>query len=150
MHARRFPDRHRYLYDYEEDGELRTSAEEWYVGFSLGVELRAEAWKPLMDDPEFSGLLAPMVAFSYEPAWNDAIAGHDPDAVREMLIEFLPEAVKAIHLYWQPERENNPKKASGVVVQNVRLGGGPKRGRNAPYRGGGKKPKQCSGRPAKR
>jgi uncharacterized protein len=134
------------VYAYEEEVELKTSAEEWCIGFGLGVHLRAEAWKPLIEDPEFSGLLAPIVAFSWEPAWNEAIAGGDPDEVREMLIEMLPEAVKAIHQYWLPRREKRPP---GIVTENIRLGGSAQRGRKAP-REGEKTPKQCSSRPAKK
>lgn len=139
------------LYDYEEDGKQKTSAEEWCIGFSLGVHMRTKAWQPLMEDPEFSELLAPIVAFSYQPAWEEVTSGRDADEVRQALVAILPEAVKAIHQYWQAEREEDKNKGRGVVTKNARLGGGAKRRRTAPSGGGsGKKSRKCSGRPAKR
>jgi hypothetical protein len=104
-----------------------------------------------MDDPEFSELLSPIVAFSCEPAWHEAVAGRDEDEVREMLVAILPEAVTAIHQYWQPERDEEKRKGRGVVTESIRFGGGAKRGAGGSSRGGnGKKPKKCYGRPAKR
>jgi uncharacterized protein len=139
------------LYDYEEDGKLKTSAEEWCIGFSLGVHLRTKAWEPLMKDQDFSELLSPIVAFSYPAAWEEVVAGHGADEVREMLVAILPDAVKAIHHYWQLEREEDKNKGRGAVTKNTPLGGGAKRRREAPSTGrSGKKSKRCSGRPAKR
>lgn len=139
------------LYDYEEDGKEKTSAEEWCIGFSLGVHMRTKAWEPLMKDPEFSELLAPIVAFSYPPGWEEVAAGRDADEVRQVLVAILPEAVKAIHQYWRLEREEDKNKGRGVVTKNAPLGGGAKRRRTAPSRGGNaKKSRKCSGRPAKR
>jgi len=139
------------LYDYEEGGKLKTSAEEWCIGFSLGVHLRTEAWEPLMGDPEFSELLSPIVAFSHPPAWEEVVAGGDGDQAREVLVAILPEAIKAIHQYWQLAREEDKNKGRGVVKQSIALGGGPKRRREARSTGRSrKKSKLCSGRPAKR
>ena len=139
------------LYDYEEGGKLKTSAEEWCIGFSLGVHLRTEAWEPLMKDKEFSELLSPIVAFSYPSAWEEFVAGRDGDAARAMLVAILPEAVKAIHQYWLLEREEDKNKDRGVVTKNAPLGGGAKRRREARSTGGSRKmSKKCSGRPVKR
>lgn len=139
------------LYDYEEDGKLKTSAEEWCIGFSLGVHMRNKAWEPLMNDKEFSELLSPIVAFSYPPAWKEVVNGRDADEVRQMLVAILPEAVMAIHQYWQAERGEDRHKRGGEVTKHAPLGGRAKHRHNAPSSGGsGKKSRKCSGRPAKR
>jgi uncharacterized protein len=135
------------LFEYEEDGELKVSAEEWCIGFSLGVHLRSEDWEPLVNDKKHSGLLAPIVAFSMEEAWNDVTKGLNPAAVREMLIGFLPETVRSIQRYWRPSRE---KRAPGLVSESLHLGGSSKSARNAPCPcGSGKKVKKCCGAPGK-
>lgn len=131
------------LCEYEEDGELTPSAEEWCIGFSLGVHLRTQDWKPLLEDKDFSGLLAPIVAFSLENAWNEVTEGRDPDEIRATLIAILPESVQAIHGYWRLLREKRPP---GLVSDSFHLGGGPKTRRNDPCPcGSGKKFKKCCG-----
>jgi uncharacterized protein len=131
------------LFEYGKEGDRTVSAEEWCIGFSLGVHLESEAWDPLLADEESSGMLLPIVAFSLDEAWNEAIAGRDPDEAREDLIRFLPEAVKAIHLYWKPQREKRPP---GFTADSFPLGGSSKVPRNAlcPC-GSGKKFKKCCG-----
>jgi uncharacterized protein len=131
------------LYEYEEDGEQKVSAEEWCIGFSLGVSLRSEAWDPLLEDEESSGMLAPIVAFSMDEAWNEVTAGRNPEVTRETLIALLPAAVQAIHAYWLPFRK---KREPGVTPDSFHFGGSPKVGRNAPCPcGSGKKFKKCCG-----
>lgn len=136
-----------FLYEYEEAGERVLSAEEWCIGFGQAVQLRADAWQPLIADKEFSRLLAPIVAFSSEEAWNEFSEGRDPAEARETLIALLPPAVQAIYFYWLPRRE---KTAPGVVTENIHLGGSSKARRNAlcPC-GSGKKFKKCCGAPAR-
>ena len=131
------------LYEYEEDGGRKISAEEWCIGFSLGVHLRSKDWDPLLEDEELSELLAPIVAFSMDEAWNEVTAGHDPEEVREKLIAALPTVVQAIHAYWLPFRE---KKVPGLTPDSFHIGGSPKVGRNVPCPcGSGKKFKKCCG-----
>ena len=131
------------LYEYEEDGERTVSAEEWCIGFSLGVSLRSGDWEPLIEDDEYSGTLAPIIAFSMETAWKEVTAGRNPDEMREALIALLPTAVQAIHAYWLPFRE---KRARGLTPDSFHFGGRSKVGRNAlcPC-GSGKKYKKCCG-----
>jgi uncharacterized protein len=131
------------LYEYEEDGEWTIGAEDWCIGFSLGVHLRSEAWEPLLEDKKFAGLLAPIVAFSLDEAWNEVTKGCNPAEVRETLIDFLPEAVQAIYLYWQPFRQKTPP---DLTADSFHLGGSSKAGRNAPCPcGSGRKFKKCCG-----
>jgi len=131
------------LYEYEEDGKRIISVEEWCIGFSLGVNLRSEEWQPLLDDEECSGMLAPIVAFSMEEAWDEVSKGRDPEEAREGLIASLPMAVQAIHAYWLPFREKRPP---GLTPDSFHFGGDPKVGRNAPCPcGSGKKFKKCCG-----
>ena len=117
-----------YLYEYKEKGKWIPSAEDWCIGFSLGVELQSEAWQPLLDDEESSGMLAPIVAFSMEEAWDEVTKGRNPAEVREELIAALPVVVHAIHAYWLPFRE---KRKPGLVPDSFRLGGKAKAGRKA-------------------
>jgi uncharacterized protein len=131
------------LFEYGKEGERTVSAEEWCVGFSLGVHLRSEDWDPLLQDEKFSGLLLPIVAFSLDEAWNEVSAGRNPDEAREDLIGFLPEAVQAIHLYWKPFRL---KRAPGLTADSFHLGGSSRTRPNAPCPcGSGKKFKKCCG-----
>jgi uncharacterized protein len=131
------------LFEYGKEGERTVSAEEWCIGFSLGVHLQSEAWKPLLEDEESSELLLPIVAFSVDEAWNEVIAGRNPDEVREDLIGLLPEAVQGIYLYWKPLREKRPP---GLTSDSFHLGGSSKVRRNAPCPcGSGKKYKKCCG-----
>jgi uncharacterized protein len=131
------------LYEYEENGEQKVSAEEWCIGFSMGVHLRSEAWDPLLEDEELSGLLAPIVAFSMDEVWDEVTAGQDPVKVREKLIAALPTVVQAIHAYWLPFRK---KIMSGLTPDSFPFGGSPKVGRNEPCPcGSGKKFKKCCG-----
>ncbi|MGD1101244.1 MAG: UPF0149 family protein [Terriglobia bacterium] len=131
------------LYEYVEEGERTLSAEEWCIGFSLGVHLRIEAWEPLLEDEEVSGMLAPIVAFSMDDAWNEVTAGRNPVEVRQKLIALLPSAVRAIHAYWLPLREKRPP---GLTADSFHLGGSSKAPSNAPCPcGSGKKFKKCCG-----
>jgi uncharacterized protein len=134
-----------YLYEYEDKhGEEPTiSAEEWCVGFSLGVHLRSKDWEPLIANKEFTLLLAPIATFSLEAAGNEIIEGPNSDEAREDLIALLPTAVQGIHAYWQTVREKRPP---GLVPDSFRLGGSSKVRRNAlcPC-GSGKKYKKCCG-----
>ncbi len=132
-----------FLYEDVQDGQPTLSAEEWCIGFSLGIHLRSEAWEPLLKDEENSGILAAIVAFSLDDAWEEVTEGRDPVEVRDELIGLLPATVFAIHAYWQPLRQ---KRAAGLTPDSVRLGGSSKSGRNAPCPcGSGKKFKNCCG-----
>ena len=134
-----------FLFEYEEDGKWTISAEDWCVGFSLGVGLQSDAWEPLLEDEEFQGVLAPIAAFSLDEAWHEVSEGRNAAKVRERLIALLPEAVQTIHAYWLPTRL---KRASGLIPHSFRLGGRSKTRPNAPCPcGSGKKFKKCCGGP---
>jgi len=136
---------HPFLYEYEENGERQLSAEEWCVGFTLGIHLRTEAWAPLFDDEEASQVLTPIVAFSLEEAWQEVTEGRDAAEVQALLIGMLPTAVQAIHAYWLPDRQ---KRAAGVVKEHISFGGDAQTRRNIPCPcGSGKKYKKCCGAP---
>jgi uncharacterized protein len=136
---------HPFLYEYEENGERTLSAEEWCVGFTLGIHLRTEAWAPLFEDEEAAQILTPIVAFSLEEAWQEAAEGHDAAEVQALLIAMLPTAVQAIHAYSLPFRQ---KCAAGLVNEHFPLGGDAKTGRNTRCPcGSGKKYEKCCGAP---
>lgn len=131
------------LFEYGEEGKRTVAVEEWCIGFSKGVHLKTGDWNPLLQDKEFKGFLLPIVAFSSDEAWNEVIAGLDPDEMRADLIKCLPGAVQAIHSYWKPFREERPP---GVTAISSYPGGSSKVPRNAPCPcGSGKKYKKCCG-----
>jgi uncharacterized protein len=136
------------LYEYVEEGERRISAEEWCIGFSLGVHLRTQAWEPLLEDKKLSALLTPIAALSLRSVWDDEVTARpNPDEVRAKLIALLPSTVQAIHAYWLLLRE---KRAPGLTSDSFPLGGSSKAPRNAPCPcGSGKKFKKCCGAAAK-
>lgn len=79
----------------QEDGEELTDAEDWCAGFMLGVELAAEAWAPLFEDPVLGEVLRPIVllggdesqfgeaerALLADPVQRDALSRSVPDVV---------------------------------------------------------------------
>ncbi len=139
-----------YLYEYahEKDGKWEVSAEEWCTGFSLGVHLRTESWEPLIKDKEFSELLAPIVAFSWETAWKQVTKRRDEARVRKELLDFLPFAIQGIYLYWHPERA---ERWIDAVTNNLPVRGRSGNSRNALCGcGSGKKYKKCCGAPGKK
>jgi uncharacterized protein len=137
-----------FLCEFEDkNGEVMISAEEWCVGFSLGVELQSKAWEPLFEDKVASELLTPIIAFSLEEATKELREGPDAAETEAAMIAMLPIAVQGIHAYWLPVRE---KRAPGLVKENIPLGGSTKAARNASCPcGSGKKFKKCCGAPGR-
>jgi uncharacterized protein len=89
----------------DEDG-TRLSARGWCEGFSLGVDLAAEAWEARMgSDPHLLELLGPVISLAadedlFEPPEGGPLP---PLSERdyEVALQELPAAVVAVHSYWQ-------------------------------------------------
>jgi uncharacterized protein len=89
----------RFSYPDEEAKEL--AVENWAIGFTLGMELTHEAWKPLFADEE-SGLLAmPMLILS---KITDDYQALSEDDVSDM-IQLMPSFVIKIYRYWNEDKE---------------------------------------------
>ena len=89
----------RFSYPDEEAKEL--AVENWAMGFTLGMELTQEAWKPLFADEE-SGLLAmPMLILSKITDDYKALSEED---VSDM-IQLMPGFVVKIYRYWNENNE---------------------------------------------
>lgn len=100
-----------------EDGGTRLSARGWCEGFSLGVDLAAEAWEAGMAaDPHLLELLGPIIALAadedlFESAAGEAMAPLS-DADYEAALRELPAAVVAVHRYWR----EHPADASAATA----------------------------------
>lgn len=129
------------LYNNVEKGKPRVTVEEWCTGFSLGVQLRPEAWQPLFKDEQNSSFLAPIIAFSLKGVWKNAPKGRGRILLRKQLIALLPQAVRAIYAHWGPARA---QRTPGLVPDTLHLGGS----RESPCPcGSGRKFNNCCGRP---
>jgi uncharacterized protein len=84
----------------------RLSARGWCEGFSLGVDLAAETWESRMaGDPQLLELLGPIIALAadedlFEPPDGGPLPPLSDDEYEDALMA-LPEAVVAVHRYWQ-------------------------------------------------
>ena len=116
-----------------EDGE---DGRDWAHGFMRGVQLRWDAWQPLVEDEKHYSFFVPiMMLETDDPAFVKEAT--TPEA-RQKLIEELPLSIIGIHAYWRQPRERPPRSAP-IRRQKV--------GRNEPCPcGSGKKYKLCCGR----
>ena len=97
---------HPILTEVERDDEpARLSARGWCEGFSLGVDLAAEAWESRMAaDPRLLELLGPIIALAAdEDLFEPPEGGPLPplsDAEYEAALRELPAAAVAVYRYW--------------------------------------------------
>jgi uncharacterized protein len=89
-----------------EYGEGQDIADDWALGFLDAVQLRADAWQPLIKDREARLMLMPILVLSGDPELAGSV---EPDDERvDQAIEMLPAAVAGIRAYWR-ERTSGPK-----------------------------------------
>lgn len=81
-----------------EEQEL-ADAEDWCIGFMLGVELDAAAWAPLFDAPALAELLRPIVLLGGDESQLSAEerAELEDPVRRDALSRLVPEAALALH-----------------------------------------------------
>lgn len=103
-----------------DDGEdgTRLSARGWCEGFSLGVDLAAEAWEARMaGDPHLLELLGPIIALAAdEDLFEPPEGGPLPplsDREYEAALQELPAAVVAVRRYWHDHPPGVPHAAPG-------------------------------------
>ena len=130
------------LPEWEQDGKLSVSGEEWCAGFGLGVGLRVEDWRPLFEDDEARILLGPMIWLSSEQARQEMGAGRDPEGTHRKMLVLIGLSVIAIYKYWEAYRNRGAE----LTREPSGIGRKPRVGRNDPCPcGSGKKFKKCCG-----
>lgn len=85
---------------YQDDEEMGIALEDWALGFTTGMELTHEAWKPFFSDDEVAVLAFPMfvlgrITDDFESMSEDDIG----DLARRM-----PDFIIRIHEYWKSGR----------------------------------------------
>ena len=120
-------------------------ASDWAEGFMLAIELRPEAWKPLVAAKNDGYLLFPIVALCGDEQ-GGSLLGLDAEAEDEVAKEapeVLPACVVGIADFWRKRRESR-RGIIDLVEQTIRST--PKPGRNDPCPcGSGRKFKRCCG-----
>ena len=124
-----------YKYDI---GEFE-DAEGWAYGFTLGVHLNANAWKPLLDTPQGQQWYRPIGLLG-----EDAFSGEQDELTRtpeqrEQLAQQIEDSLVSIHAFWLPLREAIYEREMSQRLHT-------KVGRNEPCPcGSGRKFKKCCG-----
>lgn len=108
----------------------RLSARGWCEGFSLGVDLAAEAWESRMSaDASLLELLGPIIALAAEEDLFEPPEGGPlpplSESEYEAALMALPDAVGAVYRYWQEHPAGiEPAAASTPRTVPRRRGGG--------------------------
>jgi uncharacterized protein len=88
-------------------------ADEWCGGFRSAMQISLEAWKPLLQHPEDSVLLAP-VMIPGNSKWNDLFArAPDPGQARAEMAGKIGPCVTAIRNYWRAHVVASPSPSAG-------------------------------------
>lgn len=104
------------------------SATRWAVGFEEGMSLRADSWKPLIDDSGATALLMPILALADgDGPIPGTVPVQIPAAVEEMLIFGLMASIPAIYAYMRTEpkrlkaktRKGAAKKSSKTPIASA-------------------------------
>lgn len=117
------------LYEEDPKGTPYLTAEDWCLGFSLGVGLCSEDWERLFEDDNARNLLAPIIALTSDDAMADVLSNFQGEPDRELLIAALPVSVVALFEYWH-EDHRKFSQSSGLGSSPARKV--PKFGRNRP------------------
>lgn len=124
-----------YKYDIGEFEE----ADGWAYGFTEGVALNREAWKPLFDSPLGQQWYRPIGLLGEESFSADQDELTKTPEQREQLAQQIEDSLANIHAFWLPLREAIHERET---AQRLRT----KVGRNEPCPcGSGKKFKKCCG-----
>lgn len=73
----------------------------WAEGFLAGVELRPDAWQPLLESDEGLKIVGPIAVFW--PADDGSVPADDEEELAELhldMAELIPDAVVGISRYW--------------------------------------------------
>lgn len=96
-----------------EGGDITFSAQGWCEGFTLGVDLRAEAWEQRMrDDRGLMQKLAPILALAADEGVYEYEPGEEPtplsEAEYEDALNKLASSVYDVHQYWRDHPPSAP------------------------------------------
>ncbi len=98
------PDRFHPLFatsSYKNKKAKELAIEQWAQGFTMGMELTHESWKPLFADEETGMLAMPMLLLSKITDDYDTLSKDD---IADM-IELLPDFVIKIYKYWKQHEQ---------------------------------------------
>jgi uncharacterized protein len=81
-------------------------AQDWAAGFLAAVRLRLEAWRPLLEGPDWIGLLLPILVYTPDPAIEAQIARLPPEGRHHLAEAYrhIPTAVVALREHFLPVR----------------------------------------------
>lgn len=116
-------------------------AGDWAEGFFEAIQLRPEAWAPLINHTEAGVVLAPILALCVNERGEALLPMTDEEAVqwRVDAPDLIPASVVLIHDFWRERVVDWP-----AIPEPIRRG--PKIGRNEPCPcGSGRKHKRCCG-----
>ncbi|NTV98949.1 MAG: UPF0149 family protein [Chlorobiaceae bacterium] len=85
---------------YPDDEEMAAAVEDWALGFTTGMELTHEAWKPFFSDDEIAVLAFPIFVLGKVTDDYESMSDDDIDD----LVRRLPDFVIRIHEYWELNR----------------------------------------------
>jgi len=129
-----------------EDAHGIAHANDWAGGFMRGMELRREAWTPLLNDDKHAGPLVPIFALAHEHDADPAMRPYKASIgaeMRERLIVGVAAAVSSIYRHFETQRLSRTRSQIDMATFRRSM---PKVGRNDPCPcGSGKKFKQCCG-----
>ena len=95
------------------DPSGKCSANEWAYGFVLGMDLRRDSWKEMVESgKEKDGLLTPILTLYSEYIPEVSGCQHIPAEEREELVKTLIANLPKIYEHFEKEREKNKNASS--------------------------------------
>ena len=103
----------------EQGGEDDLAGEEWARGFVLGMSIRGDGWKKLIEDDQFAVALVPIVSLAEASDFDSGLTPMTPE-VREEAIGALAVGVLILYRYFRdvipggnlPKSRKKPKRVS--------------------------------------
>lgn len=132
------------------DGSEFFDAEEWCMGFMLGISVFGEPWQDVLENhPEF---VAPMVLLGTEPGWDMLEKSENNKQATQDAYEAIADSVASLYDHFRVQREENAKARmarpgrhpSGLLMEAVSMSVKVGRNDECPC-GSGKKYKKCCG-----
>lgn len=101
------------MFDFEgEDGKNEIHAQEWCLGYARGIDLRADDWAALLDDPDFSDDYAAVEILAFGPGDEKLAHLLENQEQRDELIESATDFAMDAHEWWQKQRASHQPKHS--------------------------------------
>jgi uncharacterized protein len=86
--------------EYMDEDDMAFAVEDWALGFTMGMELTHESWKPFFNDDETAVLAFPMFVLGRITDDYDSMSDDD----RDDLVRRMPDFVIRIHDYWSEHK----------------------------------------------